>query len=109
MPSKPCPKCNSAMTEGFVIDQTHGSTAVPTWVEGRPQRSVWTGVRIAGKPRFDIATWRCGRCGFLEHYAAGDPSSYDEQRKKAALAIVIVAIVAAVVAAIGAAILASSN
>ena len=108
MPSKPCPKCNSSMAEGFVIDQTHGSTAVPTWVEGRPQRSIWTGVKTAGKPRFDIATWRCGRCGFLEHYAASEPSRHEEARKKAALAIVIVAIVAAIAFAIGGAILASS-
>ena len=109
MPSKPCPKCNSSMSEGFVIDQTYGATAVPGWIEGKPQRSIWTGVKILGKPRFEIATWRCGRCGFLEHYAATAPSRHEEQRKKAALAIVIVAIVAALLLAIGAGVLVSST
>ena len=109
MPSKPCPKCNSSMTEGFVIDQTYGATAVPGWIEGKPQRSVWTGVKVLGKPRFEIATWRCGRCGFLEHYAAGAPSRDEEKRKQVTLAIVIVAAVVAVVAGIGVAVLASAS
>ena len=109
MPSKSCPKCNSSMSEGFVIDQTYGATAVPGWVEGKPQRSVWTGVKVLGKPRFEVATWRCGRCGFLEHYAAGEPSRHEEQRKKAATVIVIVTLVAAFLLAIGAAVLTANS
>ena len=97
MASKSCPKCNSSMAEGFVIDQTHGGTALPSWVEGRPQRSVWTGLRLGGKPRLDISTWRCGRCGFLEHYAAGESTRIAERQKRAVLVAVIVTVLLIVV------------
>ena len=59
------------MAEGYVIDRTYGSVAVGSWVEGTPERSVWTGLKLTGKAKVDVATWRCGRCGFLEQYAAG--------------------------------------
>ena len=91
------------MSEGFVVDQTHGGTAVPTWVEGPPQRSVWTGVRLTGKPRIEIETWRCGRCGFLEQYASGGPSRFLESRQRVqrvALVVVIAAAVSAMAAGI---------
>jgi len=66
---KACPKCRGAMTEGFVIDHVFGGRAVSRWVEGAPQRSPWLGVGLAGAMPIEIATWRCGRCGFLESYA----------------------------------------
>ena len=103
MPSRQCPKCSSAMSEGFVADRTHHSAAaVPSWVEGQPERSVWTGLKLSGKPRLDIATWRCTRCGFLEQYASGDPSLHDAGQKQVRHVILIVAIVTAVLAAIAA-------
>ena len=91
------------MSQGFQVDQTHGGTAVPTWVEGAPQRSVWTGVRLTGKPRIEIESWRCGRCGFLEQYASGGPSQYVERRRqmqRVALVVVIAATVSAMAAGI---------
>lgn len=97
------------MAEGFVVDQTQSGTSVSTWVEGKPQRSVWIGVRLGGKPRFDIATWRCNRCGFLEHYASGEPSRHEESRKQIARIIVIVAVVAALLLSIGVALLLPSD
>ena len=109
MPSKTCPKCNSSMVEGFEVDQTYGATAVPTWVEGKPQRSVWTGLALGGRPRFEIATWRCNRCGFLEHYASAEPSRHAESRRLAARAVVIVAVVAALLLSIAGALLVSSG
>ena len=103
MPSRQCPKCAGSMSEGFVADRTHHSAAaVPSWVEGQPERSVWTGLKLGGKPRIDIATWRCTRCGFLEQYASGGPSQHDAVNKQLQRVVVIVAIVAALVAAIAA-------
>ena len=67
--SKQCPKCQGTMAEGFVIDNTHGGRGVSGWAEGQPVKSFWTGVKLKGKA-IDIATWRCGRCGFLESYAS---------------------------------------
>ena len=67
--SKTCPKCQTSMTEGFVIDNTHGRREVSSWVEGAPVRSMWFGVKLGGQTPIEIATWRCGSCGFLENYA----------------------------------------
>jgi hypothetical protein len=57
------------MTEGFVVDNTHGGRGVSSWVEGEPQKSFWVGVSLAGKEPVEIRTFRCNRCGYLENYA----------------------------------------
>ena len=102
-----CPKCSSAMSEGFIADRTHHSTAaVPIWVEGRPEGSIWTGLKLRGKARTDIATWRCRRCGFLELYAVDEPSPSDTAKKQAQIVVLVAAIVAAILAAVGAGLLA---
>lgn len=60
------------MTEGFVMDTNqHQQRTVSTWVEGIPEKSFWLGLKLGKKPKFEIQTWRCGRCGFLESYARG--------------------------------------
>jgi hypothetical protein len=81
------------MTEGFVLDKTHGGVGVSSWVEGAPETSVWTGVKLTGRPQARIATWRCGRCGFLESYATGETDGSAAAQKKAAAAIIAVAVV----------------
>jgi hypothetical protein len=97
------------MVEGFTIDHTHGGTTVASWVEGRPQRSVWTGISLGNKPRLEIETWRCGRCGFLEQYASGDPSRFEQSRKRTMRVVMIVAVVAALLLSIAAGLLAASR
>jgi ribosomal protein S27AE len=67
--SHKCPKCKSAMSEGFVMDNAYGTMAVSTWVEGAPKKSIWVGVKLEGRKPIEIETWRCGKCGFLESYA----------------------------------------
>ena len=52
-----------------MADQDYGSRKVLQWAEGAPVRSLWTGTKLRGKRRIDIATFRCARCGFLENYA----------------------------------------
>jgi hypothetical protein len=95
------------MSEGFVADRTHHSAAaVPIWVEGQPEGSVWTGLKLRGKPRAGIATWRCRRCGFLEHYAVDEPSPSDAATKQAQTVVLVLAVVAAILAAVGAGLLA---
>lgn len=65
----PCPKCGGAMAEGFVKDVGYGTQAPSSWIEGAPVRSIWTGVKLKGRAQYQIAAFRCNRCGFLEHYA----------------------------------------
>jgi len=89
--SRQCPKCSGSMAEGFVVDATHGSMAVSSWVEGAPQKSIWTGVKLSGRGRSEISSWRCGRCGFLENYAPAEPGRKhgEAQSKQALLAVAI--------------------
>ena len=70
--SRQCPKCQSAMSEGFVVDHTHGGASVSAWVEGEPRKSFWVGLKLRGTTPIDISTWRCRRCGFLESYAPSE-------------------------------------
>jgi ribosomal protein S27AE len=71
MAQRTCPKCQSSMQEGWVLDQTHGGRAIASWVEGEPQKSIWVGVKLEGKQPIEIESWRCTRCGFIEQYAKG--------------------------------------
>jgi hypothetical protein len=64
-----CPKCQSSMKRGFLLDHTYGSRAAGSWVEGEPERSIWYGVKLGGRKIMEIETWRCTKCGFLENYA----------------------------------------
>lgn len=66
-----CSKCQGTMSEGFVIDNTHGGRNVSSWVEGAPVTSFWVGVSLKGKEPVPIQTFRCNRCGYLESYAPG--------------------------------------
>jgi hypothetical protein len=66
-----CPRCQGSMAEGFILDTTHGGHGVACWVEGAPVRSMWVGVKLGKKAKYEIQTWRCSRCGFLESYAKG--------------------------------------
>ncbi|WP_326525783.1 hypothetical protein [Sphingomonas sp.] len=57
------------MTEGFLLQNTHGYHGTAQWVEGSPVKSVWTGLKLGGRNKLTVQTWRCGRCGNLQNYA----------------------------------------
>jgi hypothetical protein len=81
------------MAEGFVLDATHGGVAASSWVEGAPEKNVWTGIKLAGRARAEISSWRCGRCGFLELYTAATPDrSHEAAQTKQALLVVAVSL-----------------
>lgn len=66
-----CPKCQSSMAEGFVVDKKDGVSHVSSWLEGAPEKGFFGNIRFRGRKPVEIATWRCTRCGFLESYAGG--------------------------------------
>ena len=69
-PTKTCPKCQASMAQGFVIDETRYERGVSSWLEGLPERGMFTNsVKLKGRTPIEIATWRCASCGFLESYA----------------------------------------
>jgi len=57
------------MAPGYVIDEGYGTRTVANWVAGEPERSMWTGLKLRGKDKLAITTYRCSRCGYLESYA----------------------------------------
>ncbi len=64
-----CPKCDGAMEQGFTLDLAHSAYRQAEWIAGAPEKSFWTGIKVKGKIRLPIVTWRCARCGYLESYA----------------------------------------
>ena len=61
------------MAEGFVLDADgNGSRKVNRWIEGAPEKH-WYGLKVRGRKQFDVQTFRCNRCGYLESYAPGNP------------------------------------
>lgn len=64
-----CPDCRREMVEGFILDMTYGGQMVPRWLEGRPEKSMWTGVKAKGKETRTVETYRCPECGLLRSYA----------------------------------------
>ena len=69
MRSKTCSKCGGRMSEGFLLDHTYGSQKDIHWVEGAPEKSIWTGVKTKGRQQLPVSSYRCERCGLLENYA----------------------------------------
>jgi hypothetical protein len=57
------------MEEGFIVDVGYGASSVPKFVTGRPQKSIWTGLKLRGRAQLPVTTYRCRRCGYLESYA----------------------------------------
>ena len=65
-----CPRCHGPMEPGFVIDRGHHQIAgTQQWVEGTPEKSFWTGLKTKGRESYEVRSYRCERCGFLETYA----------------------------------------
>jgi hypothetical protein len=57
------------MEPGFVVDHTYGAVARSEWASGESTYSQWSGMKMKGRQRYNVATYRCMRCGLLESYA----------------------------------------
>lgn len=66
-----CPKCNAAMEEGFILESEGLPYRVASrWVEGAPEFGVWSGIKNwHDRKKYQVATYRCAGCGYLESYA----------------------------------------
>jgi hypothetical protein len=78
-PEHTCGKCGGRMEEGFVKDDADNTVTIGVWVQGRPERSFWTGLKLRGRRRIAIAAMRCDRCGYVELYAFGKQASSPAQ------------------------------
>jgi hypothetical protein len=65
-----CPKCKGVMETGFIVDFDDDSgIKVSRWVEGVPEESFWSGLKVDDRRQMEIRTYRCIGCGYLESYA----------------------------------------
>ena len=70
-----CSKCGGGMKEGFLLDRAHNQARVALWAEGAPEYWFLRILKLRGRRRLPIETWRCMKCGYLESYAAASDAS----------------------------------
>lgn len=60
------------MEEGYVLDSiaTHSNPEI--WTEGKKPQSVWAKLIKGDKRSFEVVTYRCVSCGYLESYATAE-------------------------------------
>ena len=65
-----CPKCGGEMPEGFTLEiGAYDANSQETWIAGKPEYAFWKGLKITGRQRSAVTSFRCVKCGFLEQYA----------------------------------------
>ena len=64
-----CPHCRQTMEQGVIVDHGHGAAYGAAWVAGSVEWSRWTGLKLKGKEKLPILTYRCPNCGRLESFA----------------------------------------
>ena len=64
-----CPNCKVEMERGFVVDHAYYSSYPSSWVAGLVEWSRWSGLKIKGREKLPVTTFRCPRCGRLESFA----------------------------------------
>ena len=68
-----CSKCAGVMEEGFIPDFGHYQYVRPLrWVEGKPERSFWTGTKVGDRREANVSAYRCTACGYVELYALAE-------------------------------------
>ncbi len=68
IPAPACGKCGGQMNEGFVLDNSYGTTSVSNWIAGKPEYGVLGNVKTAHKKQMPVHTFACRECGYLESY-----------------------------------------
>ena len=65
-----CAKCGGRMEQGFLLELRDGNQKTVTeWIGGTPERGWFGLVKIRGKRKLAVQTYRCTRCGYLESFA----------------------------------------
>jgi len=74
VPALTCPRCSVQLQEGYILERARNGRGATEWIEGKPERSFWSGVVLSGRARLPVASFRCPRCGLLEMYAPPKPA-----------------------------------
>jgi ribosomal protein S27AE len=68
--NKTCPKCGGRMGAGFQLDHADSpGKKAAEWVEGPAEKGWFGAIKLRGRARIGIESWRCARCFYLESYA----------------------------------------
>src|SRR5262245_13700023 len=74
MPQHPtCAKCRGSMEKGVIPDMGYGRVFITHWQAGRATGPLG-GLRQRAQTRYEIAAYRCVKCGYLECYANDEKS-----------------------------------
>jgi hypothetical protein len=57
------------MHEGFLLDRSHNAVRVAQWAEGAPEYWLLRVLKMRGRRKLPVRTFRCATCGLLESYA----------------------------------------
>ena len=81
-----CLRCDAEMAEGWLLEQTQGSTQSAEWIEGPPKDCFWPWYEkiTSGKRRIPIQAYRCPKCAHVELFApwSGPPSTTGSERSR---------------------------
>ena len=59
------------MIEGFVLDEVgHSSKVEQIWVEGKPEISLWTGLKTSNRETYHVQAFRCANCNHLDFFTS---------------------------------------
>jgi Domain of unknown function (DUF6487) len=72
MASPICTDCQRRMEGGFLLDQSENGKGATRWVEGPPEKSFWTGLKLKGRRQLTVYAWRCPGCSQVRLYAPGE-------------------------------------
>lgn len=65
-----CSRCSSDTEEGFLLEKGDGAMlSSQTWVAGKANKSLFSGLSLRGHTVYDVMTFRCVKCGYLDSYA----------------------------------------
>jgi hypothetical protein len=68
-----CPHCQGRLEEGFLLGGSDGEVnTAARWVEGPPVKNFLRMLKLKGRRKIDLKSFRCRDCGFLETYAIDD-------------------------------------
>jgi uncharacterized protein DUF6487 len=73
--AKKCPRCSGEMETGFLLGRGRNLYRPAEWFAGQPEINLMGGIKLRGKRRFRVQSWRCTQCGFLEQYARTEMES----------------------------------
>jgi hypothetical protein len=71
MSSMTCSQCGSTELEpGFLEDLGQGAWGHVRWIAGPLERGIFGGAKRMGRPRREVAVYRCLQCAHLELFAS---------------------------------------